>query len=235
MHDEKNNQENERKENRNEEITCNHIEETLTEQLQAGHRSRMNGTMLQGLNPNNVQFHEVLPDPSYENQLSELQAIQEQPAIREEISSRNAEPSVSGGMPESYFNYAAQLLEQMRGVYSSSWDSCSNGSSWHGGHNHFYNPCSGADVPPNHNCPVYDCTNTCGCLNPPPQPAPCPPLANSGCSGGTATYYDDCAYKLQKVSDQLNHMEKTLNEMYSSNQQLFSYLIEYYNTLIAKK
>lgn len=48
------------------------------------------------------------------------------------------------GVPESYLNYAAQLLEQMRGVYGSSWDNCSCGSSWHGGHNHFYDPCSGA-------------------------------------------------------------------------------------------
>ena len=34
--------------------------ETLAEQLQAGHRSRMNGTLLQGLNMNNVKtpiFH----------------------------------------------------------------------------------------------------------------------------------------------------------------------------------
>ena len=135
-------------------------------------------------------------------------------------------------MPDSYFNYAAQLLEQMRGVYSTSWDSCSNGSTWHGGHNHFYNPCSGADVPPSHQCPTYDCTKTCGCLNPPPQPVPHPPVHDHTCSGGTTTYYDDCAYKLQKICDQLNRIETMTNEMYSTNQQLFSYLIEYYNTVM---
>ena len=199
--------------------------ETLAEQLQAGHRSRMNGTLLQGLNMNNVQFHEVLPDSSFAAQPLEQTA----PA---DSAVRTVEPVTSEAMPENYLNYAAQLLEQMRGVYSTSWDSCSNGSTWHGGHNHFYNPCSGADVPPSHQCPTYDCTNTCGCLNPPPQPAPHPPVHDHTCSGGTTTYYDDCAYKLQKICDQLNRIETMTSEMYSTNQQLFSYLIEYYNTVM---
>lgn len=190
--------------------------ETLTDLLQAGHRSRMNGTVLQGLNMNNVQFHQVMPDESCES----CQNMQE---------TNNTEPS----MPESYLNYAAQLLEQMRGVYSTSWDNCANGTTWHGGHNHFYNPCSGADVPPSQSCPVYDCTNTCGCGSS-PQPAPYPPMHEHTCHGGTATYYDDCAYKLQKISDQLNRIETMTSEMYTINQQLFSYLIEYYNTAITK-
>lgn len=40
-------------------------------------------------------------------------------------------------------------------------------------------------------------------------------------------------YKLQKISDQLNRIETMTNEMYNMNQQLFSYLIEYYNAIIA--
>ena len=115
--------------------------ESLAEQLQAGHRSRMN--------MNNVLFHEVQPDESF---LPKKEQIQE-PLEETQGPMRSADSTV----PESYLNYAAQLLEQMRGVYSTSWDSCSNGNTWHGGHNHFYNPCSGADVAPqNHNCPVYD-------------------------------------------------------------------------------
>lgn len=199
------------------------VAETLAEQLQAGHRSRLNGTTLQGIRLNNVQFHEVLPDATYSNapqESEEPQAIVEQNRSTDAI------------MPEAYLNYAAQLLEQMRGVYSTSWDTCSNGGTWHGGHNHFYNPCNGVDVPPTYGCPTYDCTNTCGCNNV-PQPAPVPPAAPEyTCAGGTATYYDDCAYKLQKISDQLSHIETMTNEMYSTNQQLFSYLIEYYNAVM---
>jgi len=195
----------------------------LAEQLQAGHRSRMNGAMMQGLGTGNVQFHEVLPDEAY---------VKQSPEETDTAVAADTSATRESSMPDSYFNYAAQLLEQMRGVYSTSWDSCSNGSTWHGGHNHFYNPCSGADVPPSHQCPTYDCTNTCGCMNPPPQPAPHPPVHDHTCSGGTTTYYDDCAYKLQKICDQLNRIETMTNEMYSTNQQLFSYLIEYYNTVM---
>ena len=195
--------------------------ETLAEQLQAGHRSRMN--------MDQVLFYEVQPDAAYLSEhLSERKSEAE--SAKEEAK-EDVMRSTEATMPESYLHYAAQLLEHMRGVYSTSWDSCSNGSTWHGGHNHFYNPCSGADViPPNHNCPVYDCTNQCGC-NTVPQPVTQPPV-NCGCTGNTATYYDDCAYHLQKMTDQLNRIEAMLGEMYSSNQQLFSYLIEYYNTAV---
>lgn len=199
----------------------------LAEQLQAGHRSRINGAMIQGMTAGNIQFHEVMPNDNYKASEPLKESLSAEP---EEYTMRGEEPSI----PESYLNYAAQLLEQMRGVYSSSWDSCSNGGSWHGGHNHFYNPCGGTDMPPSHNCPVNDCTNTCGCLNPPPQPAPCSPIQDHTCNGGTATFYDDCAYHLQKISDQLNRIEQMISEMYATNQQLFSYLIEYYNTLMIK-
>lgn len=201
--------------------------ETLTEQLQAGHRSRMNGAALQGIRLNNVQFHEVMPDVTY------LQTAQEQNKDTQTTTEQSR--TVENGMPEAYLNYAAQLLEQMRGVYSTSWDNCSNGGTWHGGHNHFYNPCGGAEVPPISGCPTYDCTNTCGC-DVVPQPTPYPPTAlEHTCTGGTMTYYDDCAYKLQKISDQLSHIETMTNEMYSTNQQLFSYLIEYYNAVMNSK
>lgn len=198
--------------------------ETLAEQLQAGHRSRVNGTMLQGMQMNNVQFHEVMPDEAFINSagpmgnpVSNQMQEERQEAVQEPV--RGAEQV----MPESYLNYAAQLLEQMRGVYSSSWDNCSSGSTWHGGHNHFYNPCSGADLPPSHGCPVYDCTNTCGCNAAVAQPAAPQPAA---------TFYDDCAYLLQKICDQLNRIETMTSEMYTTNQQLFSYLIEYYNAVM---
>ena len=196
--------------------------ETLAEQLQAGHRSRMN--------MNNILFHEVQPDEAYVIK-AEAEKIKEEQQKTEEPM-RTADSAI----PESYLNYAAQLLEQMRSVYSTSWDSCSNGSTWHGGHNHFYHPCSGADVvSSSHPCPVYDCTNQCGCgATPQPIPAPQNSVLNSGCSGSTATYYDDCAYQLQKLSDQLNRMEVMLSEMYSTNQQLFSYFIEYYNTTMVQ-
>ena len=196
--------------------------ETLAEQLQAGHRSR--------LNKSDVLFHEVQPDETYLNKVYAEQTKPEQ-KVEESDTMRSAEQVI----PDSYLNYAAQLLEQMRGVYSTSWDSCSNGNTWHGGHNHFYNPCSGADVvQSSHNCPVYDCTNQCGC-NQPPQFAAQPPYPVTHCGdNSTATYYDDCAYQLQKMTDQLNRMEVMLSEMYSTNQQLFSYLIEYYNSIMTK-
>ena len=53
------------------------------------------------------------------------------------------------------------------------------------------------------------------------------------CGCGTTTYYDDCAYKLQQLCDQLNRIESMTKEMYLTNQQLFSYIIEYYNNFIA--
>ena len=113
------------------------------EQLQAGHRARLDGSILQNFNKDSVQFREVLPNrPPQRPQQPQQQPQQPQQQI-----------------PESYLNYAAQLLEQMRGVYGSSWDNCGCGSSWHGGHNHFYDPCSGADAaPPSCGCPVFDCT-----------------------------------------------------------------------------
>lgn len=199
----------------------------LAELLEAGHRSRMNGTMMQGLTTGNVKFHEIMPDDTASAAAHEtndcLTTLKDSPTR-----------STDDYRPESYLQYAAQLLEQMRGVYSTSWDNCSNGNSWNGGYNHFYNPCSGADIPQSHNCPVYDCTNTCGCLNPPPPNGAYPPSHDCGCTGGTATYYDDCAYKLQKLNDQINRIETMISEMYATNQQLFSYLIEYYNTLMIK-
>ena len=211
-----------------EEKNMDMVAETLAEQLQAGHRSRMN--------MNNVLFHEVQPDESYVMK-AEAEKAEQNKEEEGAASDTMQKPMRSQDtmMPESYLNYAAQLLEQMRGVYSTSWDSCSNGSIWHGGHNHFYNPCSGADVvsPQSHNCPTYDCSNQCGCASS-PQPAPYPAAHEHTCHGGTATYYDDCAYKLQKICDQLNRIEAMIGEMYSTNQQLFSYLIEYYNVTMSK-
>ena len=192
--------------------------EDIMEQLQAGHRARLDGSILQNFNKDSVQFREVLPNrPPQRPQQPQQQPQQPQQQI-----------------PESYLNYAAQLLEQMRGVYGSSWDNCGCGSSWHGGHNHFYDPCSGADAaPPSCGCPVFDCTsNTCCNDNfVPPRPKPQPPMPDCGC--GTTTYYDDCAYKLQQLCDQLNRIESMTKEMYLTNQQLFSYIIEYYNNFIA--
>ncbi len=154
--------------------------------------ARLDGSILQNFNKDSVQFREVLPNrPPQRPQQPQQQPQQPQQQI-----------------PESYLNYAAQLLEQMRGVYGSSWDNCGCGSSWHGGHNHFYDPCSGADAaPPSCGCPVFDCTsNTCCNDNfVPPRPKPQPPMPDCGC--GTTTYYDDCAYKLQQLCDQLNRIE----------------------------
>lgn len=185
--------------------------EDIMEQLQAGHRARLDGSFLQNLNKDAVQFREVLPNRP-----------PQQPPMQ--------------GIPESYLHYAQQLLEQMRGVYASSWENCGCGSSWHGGHNHFYDPCSGAEAaPPSYGCPMYDCSNTCCNDSYPPQKPPkpsCPPPMPD-CNCGTATYYDDCAYKLQQLIDQLNRIETMTKEMYLTNQQLFSYIIEYYNKFMA--
>lgn len=195
--------------------------EDILEQMQAGHRARLDGSILQNLgNKDAVQFREVMPNRP-QQQPQTAQAPQQQ------------------GIPASYLNYAEQLLEQMRGVYASSWDNCGcGGNSWHGGHNHFYDPCSGADAaPPSSSCPNFDCTsNTCCNDNfvpprPKPQPFCPPPMPDCGC--GTTTYYDDCAYKLQQLCDQLNRIENMTKEMYMTNQQLFSYVIEYYNNFIA--
>lgn len=191
--------------------------EDIMEQLQAGHRARLDGGFLQNMNKDTVQFREVLP-----NRPTQPQGKQSR-------------------MPENYLNYAAQLLEQMRGVYGCSWDDACNGSVWHGGHNHFYDPCSGADsAPPSCGCPNFDCTsNTCCNDNfypskpPRPQKPSCPPTSNCGCGCDTVTYYDDCAYKLQQLSDQLNRIEAMTKEMYLGNQQLYSYVIEYYNQFVA--
>lgn len=195
--------------------------EDIMEQLQAGHRARLDGSILQNLNKDSVQFCEVLPNRPAQRPQQPQQA-QQSPQI-----------------PESYLNYAAQLLEQMRGVYGSSWDNCNCGSSWHGGHNHFYDPCSGADVAPSCGCPVFDCSNTCCNDNfvpprpPKPQPPCPPPMPDCSCGCGTTTYYDDCAYKLQQLCDQLDRIESMTKEMYLTNQQLFSYIIEYYNNFVA--
>ncbi len=201
--------------------------EDILEQLQAGHRARIDGSMLQSLNNDAVQFHEVMPDQTMVNRDRSVPQMEAQP---------------EQAVPESYLNYAAQLLEQMRGVYASSWENCgcSSNGGWHGGHNHFYDPCSGADVPPMSNCPVYDCSNTCcndhPCPPPKPPKPPKPPYhPDHDCGCGTTTYYDDCAYKLQKMSDQLTRIETMTKEMYAVNQQLASYIIEYYNKMIAVK
>ncbi len=187
--------------------------EDIMEQLQAGHRARLDGSVLQNFNKDSVQFREVVPNRPMQ---------MPQPP--------------QPGVPESYLNYAAQLLEQMRGVYGSSWDNCSCGSSWHGGHNHFYDPCSGADAtPPSCGCPVFDCdTNVC-CNehhhHHHPQPPCPPPMPDCGCN--TTTYYDDCAYRLQQLCDQLNRIESITKEMYTTNQQLLSYIVEYCNKLVS--
>lgn len=194
--------------------------EDIMEQLQAGHRARLDGGFLQNFNKDSVQFREVLPNRP-----------QQQP--------QPPQPPQQN-MPESYLNYAAQLLEQMRGVYGSSWDNCGCSSTWHGGHNHFYDPCSGADAAPaSCGCPVYDCNSNVCCNDnfckpacPPPQPACCPtPKPDCGC--GTTTYYDDWGFKLQQLCDQMNRIESMTKEIYMTNQQLFSYIIEYYNNFIA--
>ena len=197
--------------------------EDIMEQMQAGHRARIDGTTLQNLNKDSVQFHEVMP-----NRGQYQQPIQPQAA---------KQPQQEQNMPESYLNYAAQLLEQMRGVYASSWENCECGSSpaWHGGHNHFYDPCSGAANPPVSSCPVYDCnSNTCCNDNfyaaKPPRP-PHHPMQDCG----TTTFYDDCAYKLQKMSDQLTRIETMTQDMYAVNQQLATYIIEYYNKFISSQ
>lgn len=185
----------------------------IYEQLQAGHRARIEGAMLENWNKDAVQFQEVKPDG----------AQAEQPQTREETET---------SQPESYRTYASKLLEEMRGVYASSWEDCSCGStpSWKGGHNHFYDPCSGADTPASSGCPVYDCTNSCGCdshhppVPPRPPKPPKPPYhPETDCGCGSTTYYDDCAYKLQKMSDQLTRIEAMTKEIYAFTQQISAY------------
>ncbi len=73
------------------------------------HRARLDGSILQNLsNKDAVQFREVMPNRPPQPQTA--QAPQQQ------------------GIPASYLNYAEQLLEQMRGVYASSWDNCGCGT-----------------------------------------------------------------------------------------------------------
>ena len=193
----------------------------ILEQMQAGHRARIDGAMLENWNKDAVLFQQIVPEAA---------------AITE--AEPQPEPEIQ--QPDSYRSYASKLLEEMRGVYASSWDDCSCGSSpsWKGGHNHFYDPCSGADNPPPSDCPVYDCDNTC-CHDhhhhhPKPPKLPKPPkppyYPEPDCGCGTTTYYDDCAYKLQKVSDQLNRMEAMLQELYTFNQQMAGYCINAYNS-----
>ncbi len=192
----------------------------ILEQLQAGHRARIDGAMLENWNKEAVVFQQVTPEDTG--------------------TSEPAQPveNMESTQPESYRSYASRLLEEMRGVYASSWDECSCGSNpaWKGGHNHFYDPCSGADNPPASECPVYDCDNSC-CGNAhhspkpprPPKPPKPPYYPEQDCGCGTTTYYDDCAYKLQKMSDQLTRMEAMLQELYSFNQQLAGYCINAYS------
>ena len=199
----------------------------IMEQLQAGHRARVDGSMLQNFNKDAVQFREVVPNRS---------AQQAQPM-------QMPEPP-QPGVPESYLNYAAQLLEQMRGVYASSWDSsgsnCSSScdGSWHGGHNHFFDPCSGADVAPTPSCPPFDCSKPVCCNehhhhHPKPQPPSCSTPSWSDCSCGTTTYYDDWGFKLQQLCDQLNRIEGMTKDILMTHQQLFSYLVECCNTCMS--
>lgn len=199
--------------------------EDIMEQLQAGHRARLDGSMLQNFNKDAVQFREVVPNRP--TQPAQPMQMPEPP---------------QPGVPESYLNYAAQLLEQMRGVYASSWDntgsSCTSScdSSWHGGHNHFFDPCSGADVMPTPSCPPFDCSQPVCCNDmhhhPKPQPPTCStpswPSTMPECS--TTTFWNDWAFKLQQICDQLNRIENMTKEMHMTHQQLFSYLIECCNT-----
>ena len=180
----------------------------ILDQMQAGHRARLDGQMLQNLKNEAVQFHEVMPERS----------LQEESAME-------------SSMPESYLNYAAQLLEQLRGVYASSWESCgcSSKPSWNGGYNHFYDPCSGADNPPPNPCQPFDCSQPVCCNEYHQHSKPAPKPDANGC--GTKTYYDDCSYKLQKISDQLNRVEAMTKEIYNANQQIAGYLAEYMRKL----
>ena len=71
--------------------------EDILEQMQAGHRARLDGSILQNLsNKDAVQFREVMPNRPPQPQTA--QAPQQQ------------------GIPASYLNYAEQLLEQMRAL-----------------------------------------------------------------------------------------------------------------------
>lgn len=189
--------------------------EDIMEQLQAGHRARLDGSVLQNFSKDTVQFREVTPHRPVQ--------MPEPP---------------QPGVPESYLNYAAQLLEQMRGVYASSWDSsgshCNSScdGSWHGGHNHFFDPCSGADAAPP-SCPSFDCNQPVCCNDQHHKPVPpiWPPIKPD--CGSTTTYYDDCAFQLRQLCDQLNRIESMTKEIHMTHQQLFSYLVECCNSCMA--
>lgn len=194
-------------------------QENRMEQLQASHRARLDGSILHNLNKDSVQFQEILPncDRAPKKQVNQ----QPKQTITDAVTPQ----------PNSYLNYATQLLEQMRGVYASSWDPCSCGSApgWYGGYNHFYDPCSGTtDIPPVNNCPPFDCNSNSCCNDSQFMPKPSKPsVPDYSC--GTTTYYDDCAYQLKKVTEQLDRIEMMTKEMYAANQQLFSHLIAFYS------
>ena len=186
----------------------------ILEQMQAGHRARIDGSMLENWNKDAVQFQQVVAEGA-----SAGETVQQ--------------PECETSQPDSYRSYASKLLEEMRGVYASSWEDCSCGSSpaWKGGHNHFYDPCSGADNPPPSSCPVYDCDNTC-CNDhhpqhphhpKPPRPPKPPYYPEPDCGCGTTTCYDDDSYYLKKMSDQLNRIEALTKEIYAVSQQIAGY------------
>ena len=186
----------------------------ILEQMQAGHRARIDGSMLENWNKDAVQFQQVVPGGASAGETEQ-------------------QPDCENSQPDSYRTYASKLLEEMRGVYASSWEDCSCGSSpaWKGGHNHFYDPCSGADNPPPSSCPVYDCDNTC-CNDhhpqhphhpKPPRPPNPPYYPELDCGCGTTTCYDDDSYYLKKMSDQLNRIEALTKEIYAVSQQIAGY------------
>ena len=72
--------------------------EDIMEQLQAGHRARLDGSILQNFNKDSVQFRQVLPNRPTQRPQQPQQPQQQ--------------------IPESYLNYAAQLLEQECGVFT---------------------------------------------------------------------------------------------------------------------
>ena len=184
--------------------------EELLEQLQAEHQARLDNTAQKG-------------------QTGDYRTVQYQDLASNAPEKKITPPQPN--VPESYLNYAAQLLEQMRSVYGSSWNNCSCGSHWHGGYQHFYDPCSGADVPPP-SCPPPDCNSNLCCKDNtfPNKPVYPPPTPDCGC--GTVTYYDDCAYKLQQLSDQMKRVETMTEEMYTLNQQLYRFVVEYLQKLL---
>ena len=66
----------------------------ILEQMQAGHRARIDGSMLENWNKDAVQFQQVVPE--------------------------GASAGEAEQQPDSYRTYASKLLEEMRGVYASS-------------------------------------------------------------------------------------------------------------------